>query len=701
MVTYNISTGVGWQNLPNVLNSGDVVNFTSNFTFTTTNIATKKEFPTGAILNGNFYIITYPLNENNINGILKLTGGTVKNIYINANNSSTFNSSGGDGSSFITQSSSQSAQDQWGILEYIDISNGRININGGSIIGYSFGRFATQSIIRYCHSNCTIIGSSAGGICGRRAWNVLVQNCYFDGIINSSFSAGIMGSQIRNAQIENCYNSAVLGNTSNAGIVYSTVTEKTNIYECYNLGNINNTSCGGIINSCIFDIDISNCYNTGQTSSSNCGGFIHSISSSRTVNIINSYSTSTNVLSGTGLLVASNNGTLNIINTCIEDINNAVGTGSANITNMITPLSVIQGQSLPVQWDNNIWTADLNSENFPYLNAFTDISIWSNFTNYLSTPLLIFSYIIYNSPLIFKLNSMILIEPIISPGIPEQPNDFSINKVLPLGLTFDTFNGNISGIPLNTSGTQEYEITVNYPNINSQKSILNLGIATFNYQNNNASYFINLEITPNEPIINGGSIPMSYEISPLLTNGLEFDENTGIIFGTPNEIQSIQFYTINANFSEFSTIDTEISIQTSIFVCLTGNTLIHTNKGIIKLEDICKNHKKYLIKTGEKQPRYSRIYKVFKENYTGDIYKYKDVSMTPEHCFKLKIEDEWVQAQNSPLTTKVNTKIIIYHLSLEKTDDTFLIQASDNETIISDSWNHIEMEAMKEKYLIK
>lgn len=760
MTTYNISTGAGWQNLPNVLNSGDVVNFTSNFTFTTTNIATKKEFPTGSTLNGNFFTITLPsglVNDNAMNGFIRLTGGIIKNINVDANgNHAGKTGSGAFYGSFIIESIiiSEPNRELWGNIENINISNGTV-MRGGVLCGRYFGMNMppyttnTRSYIRRCRSSCTIGGILSGGLIARDLLNTTVEDCYFDGAftVGSTSIGGIIGDETKDCIIKNCYNLTNINQNGIGGIIAAFSAIFTNsypnyiafnrIYNCYNLGNINNNQVGGILGSCAgsnVEMDISNCYNLGEFggAATNSGGIVRRISPSTSVapkfvNITNCYSlnniSSNELPSGCAFIVSdiainNSNYSVNINNVCVNDITGITNTVSANavvnINNPISPLTQIQGQPLPESWSKTAWIPPANPTDYPALRSFSNLNIWTGFENYLSSPTLVTTFVKYKFPIVIKLGSMFSQSPIIEENIPENPTSFSLSQFsppLPDGLSLNTSTGVISGVPNSILNNQIYEINVTYPQLQNQNIFLSLGVAILNYPSSNYNLFIDRNVSI-EPNIDGGSDALFYTITdnPPLPSGLNLNTNNGIISGSPQELQNKEFYTINAFFSlpdnndlellsEEMSVDTEISIKTSIFICLTGDVLIHTNKGIIKLEDICKNHKKYLIKTGEKQPRYSRIYKIFKEKYTGDIYKYKNVSMTPEHCFKLKIEDEWVQAQNSPLTTKVNTETIIYHLSLEKTDDTFLIQASDNETIISDSWNHNEMEAMKEKFL--
>lgn len=133
---------------------------------------------------------------------------------------------------------------------------------------------------------------------------------------------------------------------------------------------------------------------------------------------------------------------------------------------------------------------------------------------------------------------------------------YSIDPILPVGLTFNTQNGAIAGTPTIVSGLTSYTITA----INSGGStstvftilVKDLPPQNLTYPISNAFFIKNTPATQISPSVGGGAV-VNYTISPLLPTGLIFDSQTGQISGTPQVISNTTSYTVTAINSEGST----------------------------------------------------------------------------------------------------------------------------------------------------
>ncbi len=81
------------------------------------------------------------------------------------------------------------------------------------------------------------------------------------------------------------------------------------------------------------------------------------------------------------------------------------------------------------------------------------------------------------------------------------------------------------------------------------------------YDNENATYYVGVQIAANRPTVNG-STPMTYSVAPELPTGLSLDPSTGIISGTPTATAVQGTFTITAkNAVGEQTKDIKIAVQ--------------------------------------------------------------------------------------------------------------------------------------------
>jgi hypothetical protein len=130
------------------------------------------------------------------------------------------------------------------------------------------------------------------------------------------------------------------------------------------------------------------------------------------------------------------------------------------------------------------------------------------------------------------------------------PVELSISSTLPLGLSFSTSTGQITGLPLVPSTATNYAVTISDSTrrvttgsftlsvLESPKLVASATTSTFVFTKD-------VEVAPVKSVVaTSGYGTYTYAISPSLPNGLTFNTSTSFISGTPLSASSINTYSV-------------------------------------------------------------------------------------------------------------------------------------------------------------
>ena len=152
-----------------------------------------------------------------------------------------------------------------------------------------------------------------------------------------------------------------------------------------------------------------------------------------------------------------------------------------------------------------------------------------------------------NSLTLTKNTTMTAITPTSAGG---TVTSWAVSPALPVGLTFDTSTGAISGTPTGINASATYTITAtNAGGSNSTTLVIavnDISPSSVAYSPNSFTIAKNSTMTSVTPTSTGGAVT-GWSISPALPAGLSLDTSTGTISGTPTAITSTATYTVTAS----------------------------------------------------------------------------------------------------------------------------------------------------------
>ncbi len=144
---------------------------------------------------------------------------------------------------------------------------------------------------------------------------------------------------------------------------------------------------------------------------------------------------------------------------------------------------------------------------------------------------------------------------------------WSLTGTLPIGLSFNSQNGQISGTPSRLKSSTSYTVTATNAQGSTSDTFSISVVASLpdiSYSPNSANFVANSVISPMLPS-NSGSPASSWSISPALPAGLSFNAATGQISGTPTATSASTTYTVTATNSAGSdTTTVDLSVAASL-----------------------------------------------------------------------------------------------------------------------------------------
>ncbi len=130
------------------------------------------------------------------------------------------------------------------------------------------------------------------------------------------------------------------------------------------------------------------------------------------------------------------------------------------------------------------------------------------------------------------------------------PDTFEISPPLPAGLSMNSSNGVISGIPTEMHPATVHTVVASnvtgFDTTTVTITVNPLAPCNLTYSTLTATYAVNNLITPNIANV-GCGMPEEFEISPALPSGLVLDAVTGMISGTPLVETDTTLYTVTAS----------------------------------------------------------------------------------------------------------------------------------------------------------
>jgi uncharacterized repeat protein (TIGR01451 family) len=129
-------------------------------------------------------------------------------------------------------------------------------------------------------------------------------------------------------------------------------------------------------------------------------------------------------------------------------------------------------------------------------------------------------------------------------------SSYGISAPLPVGLSFSSSTGVVSGTPMALSAATVYTIgaynVTGSTSTNLTISVVDVPPSGLSYSASPAVYTLGQAIPNNTPATTGGGPVVSYSITPALPSGLSLNASSGIISGTPTVLSTPTSYTVTA-----------------------------------------------------------------------------------------------------------------------------------------------------------
>ena len=173
----------------------------------------------------------------------------------------------------------------------------------------------------------------------------------------------------------------------------------------------------------------------------------------------------------------------------------------------------------------------------------------------------------------------------ITPTVTGTFPTWSISPAIASGLTFNTQNGTITGIPDRTQNSTSYTITATNSSgsVNTTITIaVNPLKPTISYSPTSFTGYVSYVFPTLNPR-NSGSPATSWTISPSLSAGLSFNTTTGAISGTPSSANSTTSYSIvatNGGGSDTATISIQVLASAPAPILAISPTSISATVGV-------------------------------------------------------------------------------------------------------------------------
>ncbi len=255
------------------------------------------------------------------------------------------------------------------------------------------------------------------------------------------------------------------------------------------------------------------------------------------------------------------------------------------------------------------------------------------------------------------------------------PSNYSISPDLPDGLTFSSSNGLIDGIPTEISETTSYDITFKDPENNNHT--FNVTVIGYSVTYENMMLYVD-EPFIYTPIIVGPSptyFHIDVDISPSFISGINIDNDTGIISGTPPSAIETTEYIISYTIGSYGGRSTfTMTIENT--ECLLGTSNILTPHGYKQISSL--SNSEYVvsdnktikkIKNVHKTTHFGKLYVITKQSL--GVYPLNNIYLSGNHKFQYR--NKWYSPKKYLPSVKINEPVDLYHIELHDQTENIIV----------------------------